>query len=109
MLAFLWRALPVVLLAFGAVLFAVLLRGIAGGLRCAAPRVPEKASVGLAAALFVGVLVGFGFFVATRISEEASALAEQLPRSAASCSGLPAPSSPSPCSWRCSRSSRRCT
>ncbi|WP_426061389.1 AI-2E family transporter [Hymenobacter sp. B1770] len=81
LLFFLWASRSILLLGFGVVLMAVLLRAV-GKLICKiSSRIPMKAAVGLATVLLLGALVGFGMLAAPRISEQMSTLTSEIPAS----------------------------
>lgn len=74
-----WAARSMLLLAFGAVLFAVLLRSLARGLRRWAPRLSDKAAVGVVALALVAVCVVLGVVAVPPIAQQATDLATSLP------------------------------
>jgi predicted PurR-regulated permease PerM len=74
----LWQIMHVLLLAFAAILLAVLLRMIAGPIRRYA-HVPEKVAVVLAALVVALVLAGFFVLMGAQIAAQFAALVERLP------------------------------
>lgn len=73
-----WRWMTILLLVFGSILIAVMLRGIADPIR---DRTPLGDGLSLAAAVLVvvGVLAGAGFLVGAQVSNQISALSAALP------------------------------
>ncbi len=84
MLAALWAARSMVLLVFGAVLFAVLLRSLGDLLRRVAPGLSPRTAVVVAAIVLVGLVGLLGVGAAPRIAAQADALATKLPGALAS-------------------------
>ncbi|UOR07101.1 AI-2E family transporter [Hymenobacter aerilatus] len=79
LLWFLWASMSILLLGFGSVLFAVLLRAI-GRLFCRiSDKIPQKLAVTLALLLIIGLIAGFVLLAAPRISAQASTLSSDLP------------------------------
>ncbi|MBO3269539.1 AI-2E family transporter [Hymenobacter defluvii] len=79
LLWFLWASISILLLSFGSVLFAVLLRAI-GRIFCRiSSKIPQKLAVTLALLLLIGLITGFVMLAAPRISEQASTLSSNLP------------------------------
>ena len=75
-----WLAAPVLFLFFGALLFGVFLRAIAG-LVHRFTGLSDGLSLAVGTTLFVGVVAGGIALLAPHISSQFSALSEQLPRS----------------------------
>jgi len=79
LLRFLWASMSILLLGFGSVLFAVLLRAL-GRIFCRiSSKIPQKMAVTLALLLIIGLITGFVMLAAPRISEQASTLSANLP------------------------------
>lgn len=78
--AVLWTASHALVLLFGAILFAVVLRGLAGILRHWT-RLPEGPSVVAVLLLLVTLLVGSGWLFGSQISAQFRQLADRLPTS----------------------------
>jgi len=76
-----WLSARVLLLLFGAVLFAIILLGLAGLLRRAI-RMPQKVSVAVVVLLLLLVVAGFFAVLGTQVSQQFGQLAERLPSSA---------------------------
>jgi predicted PurR-regulated permease PerM len=68
----------VLLLLFGAVLIAILLRSIAGPVARHTP-IPDRGAVALAAQLILGLLAGLVLLLGTQIRVQGAALLERLP------------------------------
>lgn len=81
LLAFMWASRSILLLGFGVVLVAVLLRAVGKLFRKISSKIPVKLAVGLATALLLGAVVGFGMIAAPRISGQMDALTTQIPAS----------------------------
>ena len=79
-----WAARSMVLLVFGAVLFAVLLRSLGGLLRRVAPGLSPRAAVGVSTLALVGLVALLGVAAAPRIATQADDLAIKLPDALAS-------------------------
>jgi len=73
-----WHLAQVLLLLFGSVLVAILLRSIAGPVARHTP-IPDPGAVALAALIIVALLVGFIFLLGTQIRAQGAALLERLP------------------------------
>jgi len=78
--AALWIASHALILLFGAIVFAVILRGLAGLLRQVAP-IPDKASVATVIILIIVVLIGSGWLFGNQISSQFDQVAQRLPDS----------------------------
>jgi predicted PurR-regulated permease PerM len=75
----LWSSVSILLLGFGSVLFAVLLRAIAHNLQKVLPQLSDRWGVALATVLLIGSLTGFIIYAAPHISEQFTTLTEKLP------------------------------
>jgi predicted PurR-regulated permease PerM len=73
-----WHLALVLLLLFGSVLVAILLRSIAGPVARHTP-IPDRAAVALAALLILALLVGFVVLLGAQIWAQETALLERLP------------------------------
>ncbi|HEV7350002.1 AI-2E family transporter [Telluribacter sp.] len=72
-------SISILLLGFGAVLFAVLLRAIAHFIQRMLPQLPDRWGVGIATLLLLGSLGGFITYAAPQISEQFTTLTEKIP------------------------------
>ncbi|GAB2778008.1 AI-2E family transporter [Rhabdobacter roseus] len=79
LMIFLWASRPILMLGFGCILFAVILRAMARLLRKRIPQIPTQWAVGLATVLLIGLLVAFFIYAAPTISSEFASLTEQIP------------------------------
>jgi predicted PurR-regulated permease PerM len=79
--AAMWLSARVLLLLFGAVLFAVVLLGLARLLRRAIP-MPEKLAVAIVVVLLLFAVVGFFAVLGTQVGQQFGELARRLPSSA---------------------------
>ena len=77
--AALWMSSHALILLFGAILFAVILRGLAGLLLRLAPRLPDTVAVGIVLVLFLLVIAGCLLLFGAQISEQFGKVAQQLP------------------------------
>lgn len=75
----LWHVADFIFLAFGAILFAVLLSAPAGWINTRT-RMPYKLALALVIIVFFGLLIGGGWLFAPRVSEQFSELATYLPQ-----------------------------
>lgn len=73
-----WHLAQVLLLLFGSILVAILLRSMAGPVARRTP-VPDRVAVALSALLIVLLLVGFVFVLGAQIRAQGAALLERLP------------------------------
>ena len=73
-----WHLAQVLLLLFGSVLVAILLRSIAGPVARHTP-IPDRVAVALAALLILALLVGFVVLLGAQIRAQGAALLERLP------------------------------
>jgi predicted PurR-regulated permease PerM len=78
-LVLLWQALYVLLLIFGGILLAVLLRAMSDPLSHYTG-ISEGWSLAIVMVVLVGLMVGAGFLIAPRVAEQMDELTEQLPR-----------------------------
>ena len=77
-----WQLRSVLVLLFGAVLVATIVRAVAGPLRTHL-RVPETPAMLLSFLLIVGVIGGAGWLLSTQLSQQMHALGDTLPKSLA--------------------------
>lgn len=77
--AALWVSSHALMLLFGAILFAVILRGLAGLLLRLAPRLPDTVAVGIVLVLLLLVIGGFLLLFGAQISQQFGKVAQQLP------------------------------
>lgn len=75
----LWASQSILLLGFGSVLFAVLLRAIAHAIQRIAPAMSDRWGVSIATLLLFGLLGGFITYAAPQISEQFTTLTEKIP------------------------------
>jgi len=84
--AALWMAAHVLLLLFGAVLFAVVIRGLAGLVRRALP-MPDRAAVGTVIALLLVCVGLFAWLFGTSVASQFTQLLQQVPNTASELEG----------------------
>ncbi len=77
--AALWMASDALMLLFGAILFAVILRGLAGLLMKLVPRLPDKAAVGIVLVVLLAAFAGAVLLFGAQISQQFGKVAQQLP------------------------------
>jgi predicted PurR-regulated permease PerM len=75
----LWRLSPVLILAFGGIVFGALLRAMASPLRRFSG-LSDHARVGIAFVVFVAAITGIGFLIGPRVIAEADELRRLLPQ-----------------------------
>ncbi|GAB3165685.1 AI-2E family transporter [Telluribacter humicola] len=75
----LWASQSILLLGFGTVLFAVLLRAIAHSIQKLSPQLSDRWGVGIATLLLFGSIGGFITYAAPHISEQFTTLTEKIP------------------------------